>query len=359
MEDAHSMMVLDDETGALFVGIFDGHNGAECSVNAARSMEAVLKKEPRPITEQRVTEIVVDIDRKYIAANGTDGSTGVFVIMTPAEGGFALQVANIGDSRAMLWSAESKQCVSLTEDHKPTNPRERARIEAAGIHVENGRVNGDLAVARAFGDCQYKSASLTPERQAVTVCPEFAYHTMREGDFLLVACDGVFESNVFTNEQVTAYAAGQLAETSDVAIASCRVVDEAMRRGSKDNISCNIVWYKPNHAPPGKGKKQCLPGAFLPIPSNDQYREAFNKMCIRGDISLAAAVMMRHDMLRALMGQTPPDPSWPPFWKLITETLDSDGGLAELEAMGKVPTALQGPARIQYFEQIVAPRNKR
>lgn len=50
-------------------------------------------------------------------------------------------------------------CVTqgLTTDHKPDNPRERARIERCGGKVELAeggvaRVNGNLAVSRGFGD---------------------------------------------------------------------------------------------------------------------------------------------------------------------------------------------------------------
>jgi serine/threonine protein phosphatase PrpC len=97
-----------------------------------------------------------------------------------------LLVANLGDSRAVL----SRGGVSkdMSREHKPSRPDERARIEAAGgwvtvekellmskLHqmdltdpeirqqaekrvkwVEIARVNGELAVARAIGDSDYK-----------------------------------------------------------------------------------------------------------------------------------------------------------------------------------------------------------
>jgi len=44
----------------------------------------------------------------------------------------------------------------LSEDHKPDNAGELARIEKAGHHVEDSRVDGNLALSRAFGDFQYK-----------------------------------------------------------------------------------------------------------------------------------------------------------------------------------------------------------
>ena len=46
--------------------------------------------------------------------------------------------------------------VGLSEDHKPDNDEEKNRIESAKHFVEDSRVDGNLALSRAFGDFQYK-----------------------------------------------------------------------------------------------------------------------------------------------------------------------------------------------------------
>ncbi len=63
--------------------------------------------------------------------------------------------SNCGDSRAVL--SRGGRPVLVTQDHKPSNPPERERIQAAGGSVMMQRVNGSLAVSRALGDFEYKN----------------------------------------------------------------------------------------------------------------------------------------------------------------------------------------------------------
>lgn len=65
-----------------------------------------------------------------------------------------LHVAGVGDCRAVLCRAG--RAMVLTEDHTPSVPSERRRVEAAGGFVARDRVNAVLGVSRAFGDILYK-----------------------------------------------------------------------------------------------------------------------------------------------------------------------------------------------------------
>lgn len=52
----------------------------------------------------------------------------------------------------------------MSEDHKPDNIGEKARIERAGGFVEENRVKGILNLSRSLGDMEYKSdPKLKPE----------------------------------------------------------------------------------------------------------------------------------------------------------------------------------------------------
>ena len=93
----------------------------------------------------------------------TSGCTSVTAIITKTH----IICANAGDSRCVMGSAGV--AIPLSDDHKPYNQEEKARIENAGGHVQYDRVDGDLAVSRALGDFQWKQRTdLKPDQQRVS-----------------------------------------------------------------------------------------------------------------------------------------------------------------------------------------------
>jgi len=127
------------------------------------------------------------------------GCTAVVVLVVRGEDGEGprLICANAGDSRAIL--SRAGQVVALSEDHKPENDSETARITKAGGFVQHmpggARVQGDLNLSRAFGDLRYKKPeNLPPEEQILTAFPEVRTFALKEEDeFLVLGCDGIWE----------------------------------------------------------------------------------------------------------------------------------------------------------------------
>ncbi len=109
--------------------------------------------------------------------------------MTPTE----IYVANAGDSRAV--ASVKHNALDLSEDHKPDNADEKARIEAAGGFVEENRVKGILNLSRSLGDTEYKQdSSLPAHKQMIIAFPEV--RTLKRSpdiDFLILACDGIWD----------------------------------------------------------------------------------------------------------------------------------------------------------------------
>ncbi len=156
--------------------------------------------------------------------------------------------ANAGDSRAVM--SVKGEAVALSEDHKPTNQGESARIVAAGGFVEFGRVNGNLALSRALGDFEFKqSANLSPETQIVTADPELTVHDHTDDDeFVVIACDGIWD--VFSSQQVIDFVRRGIAEKKELATISEELMDRCLAPDSDwggvgcDNMTAMVVALK-------------------------------------------------------------------------------------------------------------------
>lgn len=83
----------------------------------------------------------------------------------------------------------------MSNDHKPNLPEEQRRIYNANGYVEDGRVNGMLALSRALGDFEYKkNSSVGVKDQQVTAFPEIKSLQMTaDCEFIVLACDGIWD----------------------------------------------------------------------------------------------------------------------------------------------------------------------
>ena len=117
------------------------------------------------------------------------GCTATVILVTKTE----IICANAGDSRTVL--SKNGIAVPLSEDHKPDDVNEMRRIQNAGGFVEEGRVNGMLALSRALGDFEYKNNSMVKTKdQAVSPFPDVKTVTITsDSQFVLLACDGIWD----------------------------------------------------------------------------------------------------------------------------------------------------------------------
>lgn len=154
-----------------------------------------------------------------------------------------LYVANVGDSRAVLGvhTGDSCEAVELSREHSVENESEVNRLmkshpnESANL-VRGGRLLGDLAPLRAFGDVRYKWAvrdlkhilrttsyphsfislygnRLIPKNYYtppyLTAEPEIIHHQLSPKDrFLVIASDGLWE--MVSPEKIVQLIAGHM-----------------------------------------------------------------------------------------------------------------------------------------------------
>ncbi|PFH37143.1 hypothetical protein BESB_036010 [Besnoitia besnoiti] len=259
-DDEDALLVYSPLAGfpnARLVGLFDGHAGYEisrfCATHATDIFGAMAD-----FSAESFKDACLALDDAALHQPGpvpSSGSTGIILVLEQkwTAGGqifFHLHAANVGDSRALLLRQDGSFIV-LSEDHRPNNPAERKRIESAGGRVErkrNGiwRVDGFLALSRAFGDFMLKQESSLPaDAQRVVAVPDVLETIARPGDILLLACDGMFEARGMTWEAVAAILKKSIDEThGDLAQVAYRMLDAAFFRGSRDNISVIIIRFE-------------------------------------------------------------------------------------------------------------------
>ncbi|KAL3592311.1 hypothetical protein D5086_010951 [Populus alba] len=161
MEDYHVakfVQIQEHELG-LFA-IYDGHLGDSVPAYLQKHLFSnILKEEEFWVDPNRSISKAYERTDQAILSNSSDlgrgGSTAVTAILINSK---RLWVANVGDSRAVV--SRGGQARQMTTDHEPNT--ERGSIENKGGFVSNmpgdvPRVNGQLAVSRAFGDKSLKS----------------------------------------------------------------------------------------------------------------------------------------------------------------------------------------------------------
>lgn len=165
------------------------------------------------------------------------GSTCVCLVVTPTH----WVCANTGDSRAVL--RRYGKALPLSFDHKPSNIPERSRIANAGGEIKGKRIDGDLAVSRAFGDFLFKSdLKRAPELQKVIVTPDVVVYPrdMQGDEFVVLACDGVWD--VASNEDCTQFLQTLLSEgETDLRTLCEAALDTCLERNSRDNMTMLMI----------------------------------------------------------------------------------------------------------------------
>ena len=225
-----------------YYAVFDGHGGEEVS----KYLEKVLHKNIIKEILNTNKSITID-DLKNILKNAfykTDvelankrllsGSTAVVSLVF----GDYIITANVGDSRSILSS--DKKAIDLSFDQKPNRKDEYERINNNGGFVKHGRVNGQLAVSRAFGDFRLKNLQ-NLKNSPVISDPEITVHKIKKSDkYLILACDGLWD--VYNSNDVVNYIESQMNKHGNIQICTRNLVLSAIHeKGSTDNVSCLIV----------------------------------------------------------------------------------------------------------------------
>jgi serine/threonine protein phosphatase PrpC len=266
-EDSH-ILLPDWDSGWSLFGVCDGHAGDRAASFVAKRLPSILTKlSDSSRTPQSITDAFLVCDDEYRDEKNSSDGTTVCIAMARklSNGTFEVRIANCGDSRCLLISPSaladspdiSKQEMGImsritnkesgllfeTEDHKPNNPIEQARIESCGGFVSTddpARLDGVIAVSRVIGDFTYKSdENRPPTDQKMLAVPDITTMIIQPGDLIVVACDGLFET--VESAEVARQISMRLRHSKDLAQIAHDVLKTCLKWDTKDNMTLLIA----------------------------------------------------------------------------------------------------------------------
>ncbi|KAF4705190.1 Protein phosphatase 1A, partial [Perkinsus olseni] len=298
-EDAHCIDLdwgLTHEEG--FFAVLDGHTGNDAAEFGAKELPKQLSESAGDPEDpvQGIQAGFLATDEALRQSHSEAGAVVVASIVTPlGNGKYKVRIMNAGDSRAVVFSGKhvdmaklekaqddvtkqlcnddsteassdrgllgggdplgskknlaalSEEDVGLlaaTKDHKPDDPEEKARIEEAGGFVsseEPARLCGVLALSRGLGDFAYKDdEDLSADKQKCIAVPDVKEVVVEAGDWVVLACDGVFD--VMSNEDVAREVMVRAQSGQDLAEIATEVLQRCLNLlDSKDNMTCMVI----------------------------------------------------------------------------------------------------------------------
>ena len=244
-ERAARLLEQDD---LIFAGLFDGHGGDECARFLQQNFYRNLSREiafrclrdsfsVASLTPELMHDAFTSaylMSNLQLKSSGnpaalSSGATAVTAVVSrdrETENRW-LHLANVGDSAAILCTADHSngsvwETQRLHQTHRTTTPSERSRVISSGGFILRGRLNGSLAVTRAFGNHHYTVADTVggrpteppqcePEPQpaacsmeGLSVLPATRSIQLdsegTEALFLVLCCDGL--TDVMSDQQI-------------------------------------------------------------------------------------------------------------------------------------------------------------
>merc|ERR1719440_1250998 len=255
MEDGH--VVVDQfggrQTSALFA-VYDGHGGRQVVDFVTKELHESILRELRKTVSvpDAMVQAFTITDNEMIRRNITSsGCTACVCLLQDERHARVIYTAHLGDSRAVMSRGGAATRLTSMTDHKASDPLEGMRVVQAGGHIINDRVNGMLAMTRALGDHILKMPVLPND--VVSNVPDVTSTDLTAQDtFVINACDGLWD--VVSDQQAIELVNQSLRELEPFRrqlqhegravseILSRMLVEEALARGSNDNVSCVVIF---------------------------------------------------------------------------------------------------------------------
>lgn len=229
MEDcAVSIDNFNKESNRHLYCIFDGHGGDVSAKLCTKKFPEIFRKclLGNPFDYELAIKksfYLMDKEIEKLEAKEVGNTATVVFIHNKL-----LYCANVGDSSCCIIG---KTAEFISVNHKCTNKNEKKRIEKEGGSIIDDRLGGILAISRGLGDFDLKKKGLSCEPY---ITKKLIDHNV---NYCVLASDGVWD--VLSPEDVSKI----LKKNNKIEDAAKNIVDEAIEKGTEDNISCIVVEF--------------------------------------------------------------------------------------------------------------------
>ena len=275
-----------------YFGIFDGHGGEGCAEYLKENfLNYLIENKNFPFDiKLSLIETFEKIEEAFfkekcgtsLELSDRSGSCALVSIIFDNK----IYIANLGDSRAIMSVNGGTKVKSLTNDHKPNNPREfeRAIKNGSKIYADDNddpdrdvsklifikdksefekykktdnkkddivfrEYPSDLAVMRTVGDIKAKRKEYGGNPGTIINKPDiFIYDINSNDDFIVMGCDGIFDD--LSNEEVINAAwivfknraKEKNYDIHELSQEACdMIIKVALEKQTTDNLSCIVI----------------------------------------------------------------------------------------------------------------------
>lgn len=191
-----------------YFAIFDGHGGFLTKNHVVDYCEAHLHErlavalsgiQSVDDIKQCIVQTFIDFDTEMYQNTLSNGAVCTLVLYNDTH----IYQVNLGDSRSIAFtqSDTSYHIVSITEDHNSQTTGESERVTEAGGVMFMNRVNGVLAITRAFGDFEFKHMKTTqysPTQGPISAQPDIIVHARDTIQHIIMSSDAPYEDEAYT-----------------------------------------------------------------------------------------------------------------------------------------------------------------
>ncbi|RVX01579.1 putative protein phosphatase 2C 49 [Vitis vinifera] len=201
-----------------FYGVFDGHGGPEAAAYVRKNVDRFFFEDANFPRTSEVNDVFSErvensVRKAFLLADlaladdsGVSSSSGT-TALTALIFGRTLMVANAGDCRAVL--CRKGQAVDMSQDHRPSYPLERKRVEELGGFVD---------------EPEFRQVALT-----------------EEDEFLIIGCDGIWD--VMSSQEAVSLVRRGLRRHDDPEQSARDLVMEALRLNTFDNLTVIVICF--------------------------------------------------------------------------------------------------------------------